>query len=169
MTCGCNSGYNTKTEEAGKCNDCGCGCGGLKKSDRTKAKISFQQALLFFFIASPVLYGLTGKLLGGAWGECPSGAGVVLHAFVFGIVVYMLMQLSLPSPYTEASKKLKTRVAFQQAILFMLIANPAMFSLVGKIVGSWASSPAGCPTGLGLLLHSVVFGLADFGLMKLTL
>jgi hypothetical protein len=167
MTCGC-SGYNTKKEAPGECNDCGCGCGGLKKSDGKKAIISFQQALLFFFIASPVLYGLTGKLFGGAWGECPSGAGVVLHSIVFGLVVYILMQLSLPSPYTEKSRNLKMRVALQQTILFMLLANPAMFSLVGKAVGSWASTPAGCPTSLGLLLHSAVFGLIDFGLMKIT-
>lgn len=169
MTCGC-SGYNTKKEEApGECNDCGCGCGGLKKSDATKAKISFQQAVLFFLIASPVLYGLTGKLFGGAWGDCPTGMGVVVHAIVFAIIVYILMQLTLPSPYTEQSKKLKMRVALQQALLFMIIANPATFRLVGKTVGSWVSSPSGCPTGAGLLLHSVVFGLSDFALMKLAI
>lgn len=167
MTCAC-SGYNTKKEEApGDCTDCGCGCGGLKKSDGMKAKISFHQALLFFLIASPVLYGLTGKLFGGAWGECPSGPGVLLHAVVFGLVVYMLMQLSLPSPYKEPSKRFKTRIAIQQAILFMILANPAVFKLVGSVVGKWVSSPEGCPTSLGLLLHSAVFGLADFGLMKL--
>lgn len=78
------------------------------------------------------------------------------------------MQLTLPSPYTEQSKKLKTRVSLQQALLFAILANPFTFRFVGKTLGSWASSPSGCPTSAGLLLHSVIFGLTDFGLMKLS-
>ena len=167
MTCAACSGYNTqKEEDPSDCKDCGCGCGGLKKSDAMKASISFKQALLFFFIASPVLYGLTGKI--GGWGECPTVAGVAVHAVVFGLIVYILMSVWAKSPYPTAAQKFRTKIAIQQAILFALIANPVTFKIVRKALGDWVSSDSGCASPLGLLLHSAVFGLADFGLMKLS-
>jgi len=99
--CGC-SGYNTEGASAKKTADCGCGCGGLKKSDLFKAKTSFQAALVFFLIANPATFKIMSNLLGG-WvasdSGCPSGAGLLLHSLVFGLVVFGLMKITLPSPY----------------------------------------------------------------------
>jgi uncharacterized membrane protein (DUF106 family) len=48
------------------------------------------------------------------------------------------------------------------ALLFFIVANPMVFrfvdSLLGWLVGPIAS-PSGCPTTLGLVVHSVVFAL----------
>ena len=103
MTCGCASGasgYKTPTGTASL--DCGCGCAGLKKSDMLKAKYSLQSALLFFLIANPATFQLMRRLIG-SWvssdSGCPSGAGLLLHSLVFGLVVYLLMKVTLPSPY----------------------------------------------------------------------
>ena len=102
MTCGAcamTSGYQTQTTGS---LDCGCGCGGLKKSDSLKVKYSLQSALLFFLIANPATFQIMRRLLGG-WvaGDtgCPTGAGLLLHSLVFGIVVFLLMKVTLPSPY----------------------------------------------------------------------
>lgn len=98
MTCGCSS---YKTPSSGSM-DCGCGCGGLKKSDWFKAKYSLQSAVLFFLIANPETFKLV-KSLFGNWvasdSGCPTQAGVFLHALVYALVVFLLMKITLPSPY----------------------------------------------------------------------
>jgi hypothetical protein len=102
MTCGRCSGYQTQDDKKEKTMDCGCGCGGLKKSDAFKAKISLQSALLFFLIANPATYQIMRRVLGGWVASdtgCPTGAGVLLHSLVFGLVVFLLMKVTLPSPY----------------------------------------------------------------------
>jgi len=101
MGCGCGgkSGYETQAE---KTLDCGCGCGGLKKSDVFKAKTSIHAAILFFLVANPATFQLMRSIVGG-WvasdSGCPSGPGLLLHTLVFGLVTFLLMKITLPSPY----------------------------------------------------------------------
>lgn len=56
----------------------------------------------------------------------------------------------------------KNSVIVTVALLFFIVANPAVYrlvdSLLGWIVGPIAS-PSGCPTTLGLIVHSLVFAL----------
>jgi hypothetical protein len=46
------------------------------------------------------------------------------------------------------------------ALLFFIVANPVVFRLVDSLLG-WlvgpVASPSGCPTTLGLIVHSLVF------------
>jgi hypothetical protein len=50
---------------------------------------SLQSAVLFFIVASPFMYRLTGKLFG------TKGTGaIVLHSAVFGVLVYLLMLIN---------------------------------------------------------------------------
>lgn len=62
----------------------------------------------------------------------------------------------------------KVRASITAALLFFIIANPVVYRLVdgflGAIVGRIAS-PSGCPTTWGLIVHSVVFGLAAYASM----
>ena len=50
---------------------------------------SLQSALLFFIIASPQLYALTGKLL-----STKGTPLILIHSVVFGVVVYLLMRIN---------------------------------------------------------------------------
>jgi hypothetical protein len=63
----------------------------------------------------------------------------------------------------------KVRASLTAAILFFIVANPVVYRLVdgvlGGIVGRIAS-PSGCPTTWGLMVHSVVFGLAAYASMR---
>jgi hypothetical protein len=77
------SGYMTKTSSSA---DCGCGCGGLKKSTKFQVIYSLQGALLFFILANPSTYALTGQ-------------GVLVHSIVYFILVFLLMHISSKSPY----------------------------------------------------------------------
>ncbi len=46
-------------------------------------------------------------------------------------------------------------------IVFFIVANPATFKIMRKLLGAWVASAEGLATPAGLVLHSVVFvGLA---------
>lgn len=48
-------------------------------------------------------------------------------------------------------------------VVFFLVANPATFKIMRKLLGSWVASAEGVATPAGLILHAVVFvGLAIF-------
>jgi hypothetical protein len=55
------------------------------------------------------------------------------------------------------SKKDKIMISLMSALLFIVIAHPETFKIVRRIFGSWVSTPTGCPSVEGLLLHGVVF------------
>jgi hypothetical protein len=75
--------------------DCGCGCGGAKKSDLVKWKYAFYSALVFFVVSNPELYRITSRMLGRAVAVdgCPGPAGLLLHSFVFMLIVFGLMKI----------------------------------------------------------------------------
>ena len=61
----------------------------------------------------------------------------------------------------------KFLIALMSALLFFVIANPTTFRIVRKIFGNWVSTPTGCPSTYGLLLHSLVYLLISWGMMNL--
>ncbi len=60
---------------------------------------TIQSVLVFLLVSAPMTYKLTNSLLGGIVGKladasgCPTTVGLVVHALVFGLIVYGLMQL----------------------------------------------------------------------------
>lgn len=75
--------------------DCGCGCDGKKQE--AKFGVSFIAALLFFLISSPEMYQLTRRIFG-SWVSSPTGcssmAGLALHAVVFLLITWGLMNVT---------------------------------------------------------------------------
>lgn len=65
--------------------DCGCGCGGAKKSDLVKLKYSFYSGLLFFIVSNPAFYKITGM------NQTP--VGLFVHSLFFTAVVFFLMKI----------------------------------------------------------------------------
>jgi hypothetical protein len=53
---------------------------------------SLESAILFFIIASPFMYSLTGNLTKKI-GKLGQYGAVALHAVVFGVIVYILMRI----------------------------------------------------------------------------
>ena len=68
-----------------------------------KVMASLQAALLFLIVANPATYRLVQMIFGGlfkvanAATGCPSAAGLLLHAVVFGLLSYGLMMLKRPA------------------------------------------------------------------------
>jgi hypothetical protein len=52
-------------------------------------------------------------------------------------------------------------------LTFFIVANPETFRIVRRILGSWISTPTGCPSTLGLLVHTLVFILVVWGMMNI--
>jgi hypothetical protein len=53
-------------------------------------------------------------------------------------------------------------------IVFLLVSMPCTYKLTNKLLGNVVgrlSDPSGCPTPLGLIVHSIVFGLIIYALM----
>src|SRR5210317_955332 len=74
--------------------DCGCGCDG--KRQEQKFLISLMSALVFFIVANPDTFRLMRAILG-SWvsgpNGCPTTAGLVLHAIVFMLVTWGMMNI----------------------------------------------------------------------------
>ena len=72
--------------------DCGCGCNGKKQEK--KMMISLMSAVLFFIIANPRTFLVVRSLLGDGISNaagCPTGFGLIVHAFVFFLITWGLM------------------------------------------------------------------------------
>ena len=52
-------------------------------------------------------------------------------------------------------------------LTFFVIANPETFRLMRSIFGSRIATPTGCPSTVGLLLHTVVFIVVVWGMMNI--
>ena len=60
----------------------------------------------------------------------------------------------------------KLLISLMAALTFFIIASPETFRIMRSILGKWVSSPTGCPTPSGLILHTIVFLLVTWGLMN---
>ena len=70
--------------------DCGCGCGGMKKSNMVRFRYAVYSGLVFLLISSPMMYKFT-KF--GTPAGCPTPAGLVVHTILFIMVVFFLMMI----------------------------------------------------------------------------
>jgi hypothetical protein len=63
---------------------------------------------------------------------------------------------------------LKLSATIQGIIVFLLISLPFTYRLTNKLLGGLLgklADPSGCPTTLGLFIHSLVFGIIVYLLM----
>jgi hypothetical protein len=61
---------------------------------------------------------------------------------------------------------LKAKYSFYSALVFFLIANPETFKVTQMLFGSLVTiATGGCPTPMGLFLHTGIFFLVLLGLM----
>lgn len=52
-------------------------------------------------------------------------------------------------------------------LTFFIVANPETFRLVRRVLGEGIATPNGCPSTLGLLVHTLVFILIVWGMMNI--
>lgn len=71
-----------------------------------------------------------------------------------------------------ASSSMKWQITFFSAFLFLLVVNPYTYKLTERLLGGLVGKIAesnGCPTFLGLFIHTIVYILLVRGSMDLHL
>ena len=66
------------------------------------------------------------------------------------------------------STSLKISATIQSIIVFLIVSLPFTYKLTNSLLGGFVgklADPSGCPTPLGLFIHSIVFGIIIYGLM----
>lgn len=65
-----------------------------------KISATIQSVIIFLIISAPFTYKITNSILGNIIGKladssgCPTTLGLIIHAIVFGLIVYSLMVLN---------------------------------------------------------------------------
>jgi len=60
----------------------------------------------------------------------------------------------------------KFMISLMSAALFFIVANPQTFLVVRELLGDGIANAAGCPSTIGLLVHTLVFLLITWALMN---
>lgn len=132
-------------------------------------------ALAFLILSSPYAYNLTNSLtqmLGLTIADssgCPNLQGLAGHALIFTLVVRGLIQAMENKCERQYASKDKWIVSFIAGILFMIVGSPYLYEAVDSITSELGYSTikwTGCPNVSGLLIHSLVYGLAARALMR---
>jgi hypothetical protein len=66
------------------------------------------------------------------------------------------------------SASLKLSATIQSVIIFIIVSLPFTYKLTNGLLGGFIgrlADSSGCPTGLGLFVHAIVFGLIIYALM----
>jgi hypothetical protein len=61
----------------------------------------------------------------------------------------------------------KFLISVISGLTFFIVANPETFRLVRRVLGPRIATPTGCPSTMGLLVHTLVFVLVVWGMMNL--
>lgn len=67
-----------------------------------------------------------------------------------------------------SSSRTKINATILSVIVFLLVSAPFTYKITNGLLGGLAGKLAdasGCPTPLGLVIHSIVFGLIVYALM----
>jgi hypothetical protein len=130
-----------------------------------KLQISLISASLFAVVNLPQVYKITNNLiplnLYNNATSCPTNIGLIIHAIVFFVLTFLTM----------SNAKLDTGIKLKHTIygtlIFYLLSSPALFSLVGSIMGKQIADVNGCPTMTGLMTHAVAYCGILIGVMYL--
>lgn len=72
----------------------------------------------------------------------------------------------------SASSSMKWKITFFSAFIFLIVVNPYTYQLTQRLLGTFVGRLAdsnGCPTCLGLIIHTIVYILLVRGSMDLHL
>jgi hypothetical protein len=67
---------------------------------------------------------------------------------------------------------MKWKISFFSALIFLLVVHPMTYRITQKLFGGILgriSDTNGCPTGIGLILHTIVYILLVRGSMELNM
>ncbi len=126
-----------------------------------KVMISAKVGGIFALVSLPQVYGVTNRIIPGLYDtgrNCPTYKGLLLHTLVFFVLTYLSMT-GYPKP-----AGLKAKYSFYSSLIYFFLASPTMYQLTGQLFGRQIAVN-GCPTMMGIMLHSLVYVAALTGVM----
>jgi uncharacterized membrane protein YwzB len=130
-----------------------------------KLQISLSSAALFTFMNMSSTYKLTDSLLDNklldSVTKCPNFAGIIIHTIVFFVLTFFSMQGSEVNIFT------KLKHTIYGTLIYFFVSNPVTYKLVASLFGNWVADSNGCPTDIGVFLHTIVYLMVLFGVMFL--
>jgi hypothetical protein len=128
----------------------------------TKFVISLNSAFLFLLVNYPTfLFNLLGDQFYNKGTKCPTQLGVITRALIFFAISYLSMSSS------KVNTGIKLKHSLYGSLIFYLVSSPALYSVVASIVGNSIATTDGCPTNLGILVHSAVYCMLLVAVMYL--
>ena len=128
-----------------------------------KLQISIGSAVLFMIINLPQTYEITNKIF--PWktisNGCPTHLGILFHTLVF----FLLTFFSMGNVKIQTGIKLKH--SLYGTLIYFLLSNPATYYFFSKLLGHQFANSKGCPSVIGVLLHSVIYCLFLLAVMYL--
>lgn len=134
-----------------------------------KLMISLSAALIFAFASYPTVskmveshFNLNGKLLDSQTG-CQTDYGLLFTTLLFFLIIFARMFIGKQSDSRGFYVKLQH--TFYSTLIYYFIASKPVYKLTSSIFGSSIADFNGCPTNIGLLLHSAFYCAALVGVM----
>jgi hypothetical protein len=118
-------------------------------------------AAMFMLMSLPQIYGKTNPLLNDD-GSCPTYKSKLLHTLAFFALVVLVMK------YVGKSDKplaLLCKYALFGSLLFFVMSSSEAYKFTNSFHAGLADN--GCPSMTGIIVHTVLFGAALFGMMHL--
>ena len=91
---------------------------------------------------------------------CPTHIGLLLITVLFFILTYITMGSSI-------NKGIKIKHSLYGTLIFYLVSSPTLYAVMGSILGNKIANKEGCPTNIGILLHSFIYFLILVAVMYL--
>ena len=91
---------------------------------------------------------------------CPTHIGLLLITVLFFIQTYITMGSSI-------NKGIKIKHSLYGTLIFFLVSSPTLYAVMSSILGNKIANKEGCPTNIGILLHSFVYFLILVAVMYL--
>lgn len=129
---------------------------------------------LFTAVSLPSVYHYTNGFFGtGRYDTCPSPLTRLIHTGVYMLLQFLLLKVfELKRPVEERTPDNKLFVwSIKGALLFSFISDPTLYELTSGVVKSLINveiaDDLGCPSLLGVGVHTIVFFFALYAIMML--
>jgi len=119
---------------------------------------AFITAIFFILLSLPILY----KVVSGS--ECPNAWSHVLHMFVFIMLVGIILTIInlMKNRYVRKPFNNIILCAITYGLIFYLLSNNEIYTITDKLPYIQTIDGAGCPTYIGIFLHSIVCLISVF-------
>jgi len=134
-----------------------------------KLYISLSSSIFFLLLSTPTTYKITNSLFNrfnvtnkdiifDPITNCPTDFGHLIHTILFFIIIYLNMIMKNQfDTFDKKSLTILLKFALYGSLIYYFITNNATYRLTSKYINYSIANDQGCPTHLGLLIHTIIY------------